>query len=149
MYDIGSEAANIAAWQRDKPIREEIGSDKYPLTILRGRQEKHIRGTKAYAQYQENLKKKGEYGPSYLTVDNDAIKALVDQYHGKGILLRDSAGNWRKIERVTIHPTAIGVSVNNLTGVEAETTTFTIRYSKNGVHVVPDYPSRKGEKTKK
>lgn len=30
----------------------------------------------------------------------------------------------------------------------AETTTFTIRYSKKGLHIVPDYPSRKGDKAK-
>ena len=149
MYDTGSEAGNIAAWQRDKPIRAAIGSDQYPLTILQGKQDKHIQGTRAYVQYQENLKKKGEYGPSYLTVDRDALKTLVDQYHGKGILLRDKAGNWRKIERITVHPDPVGVSVNNLTGAEAITTTFTIRYSKDGVHIVPDYPSRKGDKAKK
>lgn len=149
MYDTGSEAGNIAAWQRDKAIRAEIGSDQYPLTILQGKQDKHIQGTREYAQYQENLKKKSEYGPSYLTVDGDAVKTLVDQYHGKGILLRDKAGNWRKIERITVHPDPVGVSVNNLTGAEAITTTFTIRYSKDGVHIVPDYPSRKGDKAKK
>ena len=57
-YDTGSEAGNIAAWQRDKPIRAAIGSDQYPLTILQGKQDKHIQGTRAYVQYQENLKKK-------------------------------------------------------------------------------------------
>ncbi len=149
MYDTGSEAGNIAAWQRDKAIRAEIGSDQYPLTILQGKQDKHIQGTREYVQYQENLKKKSEYGPSYLTVDGDAVKTLVDQYHGKGILLRDKAGNWRKIERITVHPDPVGVSVNNITGAEAITTTFTIRYSKDGVHIVPDYPSRKGDKAKK
>lgn len=149
MYDTGSEAGNIAVWRRDKPIREEIGGSKYPLTVLQGRQDKHIQETKAYAQYQENLKKKGEYGPSYLTIDADAIKTLVDQYHGKGILLRDKAGNWRGIERITMHPDPVGVAVNNITGAEAVTTTFTIRYSQDGVHIVPDYPSRKGDKARK
>ena len=31
---------------------------------------------------------------------------------------------------------------------EADTTVFTIRYSKDGFHIVPDYPSRKEEKAK-
>ena len=70
------------------------------------------------------------------------------KYHGKGILLKTKDGKWRGIERITNHPQEIGVAVNNLNGVEAATTTFTIRYSKSGYHVVPDYPNRKGEKGK-
>lgn len=146
MYDIGSTEQNVKAWFRDRPIRQQIGSEKYPLTLHQGRQDKHIPGTNAYKQYAANLAKKGEYGPPYLTVDNDTIKALVDKYHGTGILLKRKDGSWRGIERITIHPDKIGVAVNNLTGAEADTTTFTIRYSKDGVHIAPDYPSRKGDK---
>lgn len=38
---------------------------------------------------------------------------------------------------------AAGVAVNDMTGKEAETTVFKIHYSKNGIHIVPDYPSKK------
>jgi hypothetical protein len=146
MYDIGSTEKNVDAWLRDRPIRQQIGSEKYPLTLHQGRQDKHILGTNAYKQYAANLAKKGEYGPPYLTVDNDTIKSLVDKYHGTGILLKRKDGSWRGIERITVHPDKIGVAINNLTGAEADTTVFTIRYSKDGVHIAPDYPSRKGDK---
>ena len=146
MYDIGSTEQNVDAWLRDRPIRQQIGTEEYPLNLHQGRQDKHIPGTNAYKQYAANLAKKGEYGPPYLTVDNDTLKALVEKYHGTGILIKRKDGSWRGIERITVHPDKIGVAVNNLTGVEADTTTFTIRYSKDGVHIAPDYPSRKGDK---
>lgn len=146
MYDIGSTEQNVDAWMRDRPIRQQIGTEQYPLNLHQGRQDKHIPGTNAYKQYAANLAQKGEYGPPYLTVDIDTIKALVDKYHGTGILLKRKNGSWRGVERITVHPDKIGIAVNNLTGVEADTTTFTIRYSKDGVHIAPDYPSRKGDK---
>ena len=149
MYDIGSTDVNVSAFLRDQPIRQKIGSDQYPLTLHRGRQNKHIPGTHEFAQYVKTLSAKGQFGPSCVTVDEDTINALVQKYHGTGILLKSDDGRWRGIERITVHTDAIGIAVNNITGTTAETTTFTIRYSKNGYHIVPDYPSRKGEKAKK
>lgn len=149
MYDTGSTDGNVRAWMRDQPIRSRIGSEEYPLKLHQGRQNKHIPGTHEFAQYVKTLSAKGQFGPSYVTVDEDAINDLVQKYHGTGILLRSDDGRWRGIERITVHTDAIGIAVNNITGTSAETTTFTIRYSKNGYHIVPDYPSRKGEKAKK
>lgn len=149
MYDIGSTKENVTAWLRDKPVREQIGSERYPLKLHVGRQNKHVPGTNEYKQYVAKFAKQGQYGPSRLTIDEAAISNLVSKYHGTGILLKSDDGRWRSIERITIHPEEIGVAVNNLTGVEAATTTFTIRYSKDGFHIVPDYPSRKGEKAKR
>ena len=149
MYDIGSTDANVSAFLRDQPIRNKIGSDQYPLTLHRGRQNKHIPGTHEFTQYAKTLSEKGQFGPSRITIGEEAVNALVKKYHGTGILLRSKDGVWRGIERITIHPDTIGVAVNNLNGAEADTTTFTIRYSKDGFHIVPDYPSRKGEKAKK
>ena len=149
MYDIGSTEQNVNAWLRDQFIRKKIGSEQYPLKIHKGRQNKHIPGTNEYKQYAANLAKKGQHGPSWLTIEEDAINALVAKYHGTGILLKSDDGKWRGIERITIHTDKIGVAVNNLTGAEVDTTTFTIRYSKDGFHIAPDYPSRKGDKATK
>ena len=148
MYDTGSTEKNIRAFQRDKPIRQKIGSEEYPLKLHKGKQNKHIPGTHEYKQYVERLTQKGEHGPSRLTIDEEAVKALVEKYHGTGILLKRKDDHWREIERITVHPDTVGVAVNNLTGTEADTMVFTIRYSKDGYHVVPDYPSRKGDKAK-
>lgn len=148
MYDIDSTEENIAAWQRDQPIRKRIGTEEFPLSLHAGRQNKHVPGTHEYKQYQQQLAAKNEFGPARLTVDETAVRALVDKYHGTGILLKHKDGSWAQKERITMHPDVVGVSVNNITGAEAETTTFTIHYSKKGVHIVPDYPSRKGDKAK-
>jgi hypothetical protein len=120
----------------------------YPKTLLAVRQDKHIPGTNEYKQYQKKLTDKKQYGPARLTVDEATVVSLVEKYHATGILLKNKDGSWSQKERITSHPDIVGISVNNLTGVEAETTTFTIHYSKNGVHIVPDYPSRKGYKAK-
>lgn len=149
MYDIGSTEANVNAYMRDLPIRRMIGGEKYPLILFRGRQNPHITGTHEYKQRAASMKSKGKFGPSYITVSEDDIISLVSKYHGTGIILRSDNGSWREIERITIHPGEIGVAVNDLTGVEAKTTVFTIRYSKDGFHIAPDYPSRKGDKAKK
>nr|DAK71583.1 MAG TPA: minor capsid protein [Caudoviricetes sp.] len=149
MYDIGSEAENVKAYMLDLPIRRRIQSGEFPLEIYRGRQNKHIPGTREYEQKVRELSGKGQYGPSRISVDDDAIIELVQRYRGTGILLKSDKGEWRGIERITTHQDAVGVVVNNLTGDEADTTTFTIRYSKKGFHIVPDYPSRKGAKSKK
>ena len=148
MYDLGNTKENVDAWLRDQSIRKKIGSEEYPLLLHKGRQNKHIPGSQEYIQYAANLAKKGQYGPSRLTIGMDTVEQLVQQYHGTGILLKDKNGKWRGIERITIHPSKVGVAVNNITGAEADTTVFTIRYSKDGFHIVPDYPSRKGEKAK-
>lgn len=42
MYDMGSTEKNVDAWLRDQKIRNQIGSDKYPLTLHQGRQNKQI-----------------------------------------------------------------------------------------------------------
>ena len=149
MYDIGSEEQNVKAYLRDLPIRKKIGSEDCPLILRQGRQKKHIPDTNEFKSYAKKLRQEGKYGPSRVTVGEEAISALVQKYHGTGILLMSSNGKWREIERITVHPENIGIAVNNITGVEADTTTFTIRYSKDGFHIAPDYPSRKGDKAKK
>lgn len=146
MYDIGSTEQNVDAWLRDQKTRGLIGSDKYPLTIHRGRQNKHIPGTHEYMQYQKQLADRGEYGPARLTVDVGTVNKLVEQYHGTGILFKRKDGSWTGKELITMQPDVVGISVNNLTGAEAETTVFMIHYSQKGVHIVPSYPSRKGAK---
>ena len=130
MYDLGSTKENVDAWLRDQSIRKKIGSEEYPLLLHKVRQNKHIPGSHEYIQYAANLAKKGQYGPSRLTIGMDTVEQLVQQYHGTGILLKDKNGKWRGIERITIHPSKVGVAVNNITGAEADTTVFAIRYRK-------------------
>lgn len=149
MYDMGSEEQNVRAYMRDLPIRKRIQSGEFPLNIHMGRQNKHIEGTKEYVQYVERMRRDGKYGPSRITISHDDAHALVDTYKGTGILQRDRHGRWRSSELITVHPDKIGVAVNDRTGAEGDTSVFCIHYSKDGVHISPDYPSKKGAKCKR
>lgn len=149
MYDIGSEAEKVKAYMRDLPIRKRIQSGEFPLAIHEGRQNKHIEGTKEYVQYVERMHRDGKYGPSRITISTDDVHALVGTYKGTGILRRDRHGQWRNSELVTVHPDKIGIAVNDRTGTETDTPAFCIHYSKDGVHITPDYPSKNGVKCKR
>ena len=89
------------------------------------KQNRHIPGTQ---EYQE--------GRSYLYGTIDDARALVEHLHGTGEVLFDDNGNWIRKERVT-NDTAIGIHVDNKTGLEKETKNEIISYSKTGTHIVP------------
>lgn len=118
--------------------KEDISG--YKMDIAKGRQNKHIPGTNEYATKQSNQKVK----PSYLTISEEEIKEIVNQYAQKGINTYDSNGKWKEEEIILTNDKIIGVVVNNFTGKEQETSVFKIKYSKRyGYHIVPDYMSKK------
>lgn len=149
MYDTGSEAGNIKAYYRDKPLRDRIQSDSTKKELEPGQYKKHVLGSHEYQQYQDKYKRQNQYGPSYLTIDEKKAQELVNKYAGTGILTRSKNGSWANEEIITVHPQDIGVAVNNLDGKEAPTSVFKIKYGKKGTHIVPDYPSKKGAKARK
>ncbi len=149
MYNIGSEEENVKAYMRDLPIRRKIKAGEFPLDIHIGRQNKHIPDTREYIQYADQMREKSKYGPSRITISVDDVKKLIETYKGTGILPRDKHGQWRSAELITVYPEKIGVAVNDRTGVEADTSVFCIHYSKDGTHISPDYPSKKGAKCQK
>lgn len=147
MYDTGSTESNVTAYMRDLPLRNEI-KNSFPHIIDKGQQNKHISGTNEYKQYNASYIGNGQFGPSRITIDEDNIKALVSKYAGNGLLKRDKNGKWLGYEIITINDMDVGVAVNNITGEEAITSVFKIKWSKgNGYHIYPDYPSKKGRKT--
>ena len=149
MYDMGSEEQNVAAYMRDLPIRNKIKSGEIPSDIEPGQQRKHISGTLEYRQYVEKLRRKNQYGPSRISLSEDEIDAVVQKFKGSGILKGSyQKGNWVGTETITMNEEIIGIVVNNQTGAEAETSVFKIHYGPKGVHVVPDYPSKKGAKAR-
>ena len=105
--------------EKDSKIRERIRNSN--LKIHEGKQGKHIRGHNNYK------------GGSYL-LDNINPQELVDKYVGKGNLRRDNKNAWTKKEFFEIDKT-IGVCVND--EGNKSTRSFSIHYSKTGVHVVP------------
>lgn len=123
-------------------IKNDIRSGKKNLRIEKGQQNKHTLGTNEYNQYMQKFKELGQYGPSRLTINSDEITDLITKYSGHG-QINIKNGKWDNKEVIFNNNKIVGIAVNNLTGREAETTVFKIHYSKNGVHIVPDYPSKK------
>lgn len=149
MYNIGNEEQNIAAYMRDLPIRKKIQRGEFPSNIETGQQRKHIPGTLEYQQYVEKLSKKNEFGPSRITITDEELDAIAQKFKGTGILKGKYVnGSWIGTETITINEKAIGTVVNNVTGAESETSVFKIHYGTRGIHIVPDYPSKKGAKAK-
>lgn len=82
-----------------------------------------------------------------MILDDKQILELVERYKWKGILTRGSDSKL-KDETITVGEKEIGYAVNNISGVESITTVFKIKYNGNKIHVIPDYPSKKGAKQK-
>lgn len=108
-----------------------------PLEIYDYDQSKHVVGGKKYNEHM----KTHEYPPSYLTISEEEAQKLVDEFHGSGILKLDKNGNVIPVEMIVDNNKVIGYAVNNLNGMQAETTGFKIHYSDKGTHIVPMYPS--------
>ena len=108
------------------------------------RQDIHRQGTKMYLERQKELEKQNQYGPSYITISDKEILDLVREFKGKGRMkFSKSEGNWNQEEVIVTNDKVVGVVFNYRTGASAETTVFKIHYSKKGIHIVPDYPSKK------
>ena len=128
-------------------VRQFIQSDLQPKNLNIGQQNKHIEGTNEYKQYKAKYAQKNQYGPSRLLVGIKEVQNLINQYAGTGKIKVNQKGVWNKTEVILSNDRIVGKVVNNMNGKESETTVFKIHYGNDGVHIVPDYPSkRKGKK---
>lgn len=125
MYNKGDEDSNIAAWMRDKPIRDQIRSDPEKLIINPEKQARHVKGADGYIS-----------GRSYVTVSGSELQNIVNQYAGTGEIQRSAKGLFANKEIITVDH-QIGVSINPETLEETPTNRAYIHYSKSGTHVVP------------
>lgn len=141
-YNNGEEWNNLKHNYKIQNIRNRINSDDIPKNININQQKKHIKGTNEYKQKANNLKNKGQFGPSYLNIDNNKIDELIKKYSSTGYI-RLINDKWDNIETILNNDEIIGKAVNNITGKEVDTTVFKIHYGNKGAHIVPDYPSKK------
>ncbi len=109
---------------KDKKLQDKIRNE-YNLTILEGKQGKHIIGHNNYKP-----------GHSYITVSLQEAQELVNKYAGTGHINRDKTGRWQNTETIE-HDAIIGVDIDNRSGLKTETNIFKIHYAKNGTHIVP------------
>ena len=123
-------------------IRHDVIPSMNTNSIVQ-RQNIHRVGHTAYESRKQTLEAKGQYGPSYVTLSDNEILDLVSRYKGTGLIRIDRKGNWDMEETIVSSDRIVGVVYNNLTGSNTLTTVFKIHYSKNGIHIVPDYPSKK------
>ena len=52
-------------------------------------------------------------------------------------------GKWDNKETIVTNEQIVGVVVNNINGKSVPTSVFKIHYAKDGIHIVPYYPSKK------
>lgn len=123
-------------------IRDEVIPAMNTETIA-PRQDIHRQGTQMYLDRQAKMERKGEYGPSYLTIPDEKVLELVQRFMRTGDIKLDRNGKWNGQETIITNDEIVGYVVNNLNGATAKTSVFKIHYSKEGVHIVPDYPSKK------
>ncbi|MCY8235106.1 polymorphic toxin type 50 domain-containing protein [Priestia endophytica] len=107
------------------PYREVNG---YSIKVKAGAQEKHIPDTPNYKQELANGKNK-----SIFYGDNKKAQELIDQFAGKGEMLKNGR------ERVDFGE-IIGEYYELDTGKYIETTKGMIHYGKHGAHIVPARP---------
>lgn len=122
-------------------IKEEIS--KQNIKKIAKRQDIHRVDTQLYKERKNRLEEKGQYGPSYITVSDNEIISLVEKYSGTGIIKYNNRGEWNHQEIIVTNDKIVGVVVDNRNGNFAETSVFKIHYAKDGIHIVPDYPSKR------
>lgn len=125
-----------------KHIRDNIIPNQNTNNVVE-RQEIHRKGSKLYNVRKKALADKGQYGPSYITISNEEILELVGKYSGTGRIKYNKNGEWNSTETILDNDKIIGVVYDNRNGNSAETSVFKIHYGKDGIHIVPDYPSKK------
>lgn len=142
-YNNSTEWNELNTKYKIQSIRDYIKSDKQPKNININQQKKHVIGTNEYKQKSINLSKKGQFGPSYINISNEEIEALIKEFSGTGEPKFDKNGKWNNTELILTNDKVVGKAINNLNGKEADTTVFKIHYGEKGIHIVPDYPSKK------
>lgn len=137
---------NIGLAAEDDIIIQDIRENIIPeqnISEVAERQQIHRIGTDLYEARKQALVNRGEFGPSYITVSDDKILELVKKYSGKGKIKYNRRGEWTSQETILTNDEIVGVVVDNRNGNSAETSVFKIHYAKDGIHIVPDYPSKK------
>ncbi len=130
----------------DDAVMENIRKNIIPAQNIENiveRQQIHRVGTDLYEKRKRELSERGQYGPSYITISDDKVLELVKKYSGKGKIKYNRHGEWISQETILTNEEIIGVVVDNRNGNSAETSVFKIHYAKEGIHIVPDYPSKR------
>ena len=114
-----------------KILKKMVHGEERNIAIHPGKQSKHILGQNNY----ENALLQGKTPSIFYGTIEDAQR-LVDEFAGTGEILPQN----HNIERVNFGR-VVGKYVDETTKESCETTWGTIRYAKDGVHIVPSNPN--------
>ena len=142
---INTVTSSVAKFDEDVIIKhiKEVLIPAQKTDVIVPRQAIHRQGTDLFLKRVAALTAKGEYGPGYITITDEEILKLVDKYKGTGLIRYNKKGEWDRKETIIDNDKVVGIVVNNLTGKAVPTTVFRLHYGDDGVHIVPDYPSKK------
>lgn len=135
--------ASISKEANQEEAHELIVSGEYPLRISRYKQEEHIMGTEARASRLHKIGN-GKPVPSIVNMTADEAEDLIKKCAGTGVgrVYHHKDGSV-SLKETCVHPDGaiIGTYVDGISGMTAETSRFTIHYSKKrGAHIVPSMP---------
>lgn len=130
-----------------KNIKQVLIPQQNTETVI-PRQEIHRQGTKLFLEREKALALKGEFGPGYITISDEEIVELVNNFKGSGEVRYNSKGEWNHQEIILDNDKIVGVVVDNRNGNSAKTSVFKIHYADDGIHITPDYPSKKKRRAK-
>ena len=117
-------------------IKNKILDGTYPSRVVQERQNKHIEGTKQFAQKREQMQKLSPGSEPSIVNDGIDIQNLVDKYKGTGdIYFVKNSPDYPRENIVA--DMVIGKSWWKEANKYVDTSMFTISYSKTGVHIIP------------
>jgi len=126
-------AGNTTKGESAQVIRNFPGGAEPNLTINVGQQNKHVVGTNEY----KTASQQAQRSPLADGVDP---QALVNQYAGTGQAANKiPLGQPGSVERISTDK-VIGNYIDDKGVLIGPTTNFTIRYAKDGVHIIPARP---------
>lgn len=131
VYNTGNLYKDTSLYIQARKRQEKIKNGEIDLTIKKDKQLQHIKNSEKY------IVDKSYFNDKYSNIDK--LQELVNEYAGKGRIIASKKGELINKEIITINEN-VGKYIlkdNDEIIMNEDTNSFTIHYSKNGVHVTP------------
>lgn len=131
VYNTGNLYKDTSLYIQARKRQEKIKNGEIDLTIKKDKQLQHIKNSKKY------IAGKSYFNDKYSNIDK--LQELVNEYAGKGRIIASKKGELVNKEIITINEN-VGKYIlkdNDEIIMNEDTNSFTIHYSKNGVHITP------------
>ena len=131
VYNTGNLYKDTSLYIQARKRQEKIKNGEIDLTIKKDKQLQHIKNSEKY------IADKSYFNDKYSNIDK--LQELVNEYAGKGRIIASKKGKLVNKEIITINEN-IGKYIlkdNDEIIMNEDTNSFTIHYSKNGVHITP------------